>query len=165
MQCILKIVYIQITSGGLKFGGYEYFKRQSVLLAGSQKTAVENRTFIYLSSAALAEVIADVALCPLEATRIRLVSNKNFASGMFPGLMKLFKEGGFKTLYAGFVPIVAKQVPYSCGQFYFNEISHEVVNRVLGKEKRKAIAQNQTYELGVTLGCGLSAGVAAAILR
>jgi solute carrier family 25 phosphate transporter 3 len=59
--------------GALRFGGYELFKQQSVTWLG-QETASNNRTTVYLASAALAEFCGDIALCPLEAARIRLVS-------------------------------------------------------------------------------------------
>ncbi|TIB14210.1 hypothetical protein E3P92_02024 [Wallemia ichthyophaga] len=151
--------------GGLKFGFYEYFKRLSVLSVGSHQEAVRNRTMIYLTSAASAELVADVALAPLEATRIRLVSDKNFgAKGMVDGFLKLAREGGFKVLYAGFVPLIFKQVPYAVGQFMTNEFAHNMVNRSLSSETRKQISNNKGAELTLTLGCGLAAGVAAAVL-
>lgn len=143
---------------------YEYFKRLSVLGMGSHQEAVKNRTPIYLTSAACAEFVADIALCPLEATRIRLVSEKNFANGMVDGFLKLTRQGGFKVLYAGFVPLLAKQVPYAIGQFEVNELCHEMVNRSISAETRKQISESQGAELSLTLGCGLVAGVGAAVL-
>jgi solute carrier family 25 phosphate transporter 3 len=71
--------------GAFKFGGYEFWKKTFIDLIGKEK-AIENRTAIYLASSAIAEFFADVALCPLEATRIRLVSQPNFATGMVTSL-------------------------------------------------------------------------------
>ncbi|KAI8336846.1 hypothetical protein EDC96DRAFT_578880, partial [Choanephora cucurbitarum] len=68
--------------------------------------ASENRTAIYLGSSAIAEFFADVALCPLEATRIRLVSQPTFANGLLGGFAKILKEeGAIKGFYSGFGPI------------------------------------------------------------
>merc|ERR1719238_2103652 len=67
--------------GWFKFGGVEFFKIKAVESLGEQK-AWDNKTNIYLGAAAGAEFIADVFLCPLEATRIRLVSNPSYASSM-----------------------------------------------------------------------------------
>merc|ERR1712014_253161 len=67
--------------GAFKFGGYEFFKQQSISLLGYEH-AVQNRTAVYLASSACAEFFADIALCPLEATRIRLVSEPTYASGL-----------------------------------------------------------------------------------
>lgn len=94
--------------GAFKFGGYEFFKKQAVGLLGYE-TAQQNRTSVYLASSALAEFFADIALCPLEATRIRLVSEPTYASGLVSGFGKIVKNEGFGALYAGFGPILFKQ--------------------------------------------------------
>ncbi|OCK74177.1 mitochondrial carrier [Lepidopterella palustris CBS 459.81] len=67
------------TVGAFKFGGYECFKQQSVGVLGLEK-ARQNRTAVYPVSAACTEFFASIALCPLEATRIRLVSELGFAN-------------------------------------------------------------------------------------
>jgi solute carrier family 25 phosphate transporter 3 len=94
--------------GAFKFGGYEFFKRQAVDFLGYE-TAQQNRTAVYLGSSALAEFFADIALCPLEATRIRLVSEPTYASGLVSGFSKIVKNEGIRALYAGFGPILFKQ--------------------------------------------------------
>jgi solute carrier family 25 (mitochondrial phosphate transporter), member 3 len=97
--------------GGLKFVGYEFWKTKIINSIGSYDTAVEHRTAIYLSSAAIAEFFADVALCPLEATRIRLVSERGFATGLVTGFMRIMREDGIRRgFYSGFIPILCKQV-------------------------------------------------------
>ena len=97
--------------GGAKFAGYEYFKTKLINLTGSYETAVENRTAIYLGSAAIAEFFADILLCPLEATRIRLVSERGFATGLTTGFMRILREDGIRRgFYSGFIPILCKQV-------------------------------------------------------
>ena len=55
------------------------------------------------------EFFADIALCPLEATRIRLVSEPTFASGLIGGFSKIAKTEGFGAFYSGFGPILFKQ--------------------------------------------------------
>lgn len=65
--------------------------------------ATENRQLIYLTSAAIAEFFADIALCPLEATRIRLVSQPEFASGLVSGFSKILSQEGVLAFYGGFV--------------------------------------------------------------
>jgi solute carrier family 25 phosphate transporter 3 len=83
--------------GAFKFGGYELFKQQSINLLGYE-TASNNRTAVYLASAAIAEFFADVALCPLEATRIRLVSEPTYANGLVGGFTKMLKNEGLGAL-------------------------------------------------------------------
>ena len=94
--------------GSLKFGGYEFFKQQSINFLGYE-TAQKNRTAVYLASAATAEFFADIALCPLEATRIRLVSEPTYANGLVGGFTKMLKNEGIGAFYAGFGPILFKQ--------------------------------------------------------
>lgn len=97
--------------GAFKFGGYEFFKQQAINTLGYE-TAASNRTAVYLASSACAEFFADIALCPLEATRIRLVSDPTYASGLVSGFGKILKNEGFGAFYAGFGPILFKQYVY-----------------------------------------------------
>ena len=107
--------------GAFKFGGYEFWKKTAIDFIGVEK-ASENRTAIYLGSSAIAEFFADVALCPLEATRIRLVSQPTFANGLLGGFAKILKEeGAIKGFYSGFGPILLKQVPYTMAKFVVYE--------------------------------------------
>lgn len=94
--------------GAFKFGGYEFFKQQSINYLGTE-TARNNRTMVYIASAASAEFFADIALCPLEATRIRLVSEPTFANGLIGGFSKIMKQEGLGAFYSGFGPILFKQ--------------------------------------------------------
>lgn len=94
--------------GAFKFGGYELFKQQFIDILGYE-TASNNRTAVYLASSAAAEFFADIALCPLEATRIRLVSEPTFATGLFSGFGKIARQEGIGAFYSGFGPILFKQ--------------------------------------------------------
>lgn len=94
--------------GAFKFGGYEFFKKQCIDQVGLE-TASNNRTAVYLASAAAAEFFADIALCPLEATRIRLVAEPGFANGLLGGFSKIAKNEGIGAFYAGFGPMLFKQ--------------------------------------------------------
>ena len=95
--------------GAFKFGGYEFFKQQCINQFGYE-TASNNRTAVYLASSAAAEFFADIALCPLEATRIRLVSEPTFASGLLSGFGKIARNEGLGAFYSGFGPILFKQL-------------------------------------------------------
>jgi len=48
----------------------------------TEENAWKNRNKIYLVASACAEFIADIFLCPLEAVRIRCVSQPDFASNL-----------------------------------------------------------------------------------
>jgi solute carrier family 25 phosphate transporter 3 len=94
--------------GAFKFGGYEFFKQQAINQLGYEN-ASNYRTAVYLASSAAAEFFADIALCPLEATRIRLVSEPTYASGLVSGFSKMLSTEGIGAFYAGFGPILFKQ--------------------------------------------------------
>lgn len=86
--------------GAFKFGGYEFWKKQAIDYLGVD-SARQNRQAVYLGAAAVAEFFADIALCPLEATRIRLVSQPTFATGLASGFLRIMREEGPGGFYAG----------------------------------------------------------------
>merc|ERR1712029_1322272 len=86
-----------------------------------EEKAWKNKTGIYLGAAAAAEFIADIFLCPLEAVRIRSVSDPEFCDGLAHGSTKMLKADGVGGFYAGFLPILAKQVPYTMAKFAVQE--------------------------------------------
>ncbi|CAJ2500828.1 Uu.00g036810.m01.CDS01 [Anthostomella pinea] len=151
-----------LVQGGGKFAGYEYFKKKFIDWTGSQEKATRHRTAIYLGASAAAEFFADIALCPLEATRIRLVSQRGFASGLVPGFMRLAREEGLRGFYSGFVPLLFKQVPYAVGQFSVHEAAVEAIYRTIGSERKARLTQLEST--GVELSSGIIAGAAAAVL-
>ncbi|KAG1751157.1 mitochondrial carrier [Suillus lakei] len=141
--------------GGAKFAGYEYWKKTAVESVGGTEAAVKYRTAIYLGSASIAEFFADILLTPLEATRIRLVSDRTYATGLVTGFTRLAREGGMRELYAGFIP-------YAIGQFTVNEFCHEIAFRSMSEETRRTLSS--TSKFTIQLGSGVIAGFAAAIL-
>jgi len=144
--------------GAFKFGGYEFFKQQSINLLGYE-TAQNNRTAVYLASSAAGEFFADIALCPLEATRIRLVSEPTYANGLIGGFTKMLKNEGVGAFYAGFGPILFKQIPYTMAKFVVFEKVSEAVFRQYPKE-----SLSDGMQTVANLGSGLIAGFAAAIV-
>ncbi|TYG43773.1 hypothetical protein ES288_D11G045100v1 [Gossypium darwinii] len=64
--------------GACKFGFYEFFKKYYSDLAGPEY-ASKYKTLIFLAGSASAEVIADVALCPMEAVKVRVQTQPGFA--------------------------------------------------------------------------------------
>jgi len=147
--------------GWFKFGGVEFFKINMVNYFGVEK-AWELKTPIYLVAAACAETIADVFLCPLEATRIRLVSDPSFADGLMGGAKRLIaEEGVIAGFYSGLGPILLKQVPYTMAKFAVQGKAADAIYASMGKTS-KDLSGGQN--LGVSIGSGLIAGVAAAII-
>ena len=80
--------------GAFKYGGYEYFKKFYSDLAGEQN-AYKYKTWLYLTASASAEFIADVALCPFEAVKVRMQTTiPPFASGTFSGISTITAKEG-----------------------------------------------------------------------
>ena len=104
--------------GWFKFGGFEYFKVNLARSYGDQG-AWDNRFMLNSMAAAGAEFIADIFLCPLEATRIKQVSDPAMAKLSLPAAAGdiMGKEGVITGFYSGFVPILFKQIPYTIAKF------------------------------------------------
>ncbi|CAE6405618.1 unnamed protein product [Rhizoctonia solani] len=146
--------------GAFKFGGYEFWKKTFIDAIGVD-AARENRQAIYLASSGIAEFFADIVLCPLEATRIRLVSQPTFANGLLGGFARIAKEEGVRGFYSGFGPILFKQVPYTMAKFAVYEVAFEKAVQATGKPKSELSPSTQS---ALNLGSGLVAGFAAAII-
>lgn len=147
--------------GWFKFGGVEFFKINMATSMGEEK-AWKYRTGIYLTAAAGAEFIADIFLCPLEATRIRLVSNPEFATGLITAFPKIVQQDGvIKGFYSGFGPILLKQVPYTMAKFAVQGWAAEKIYSAIGAEPAKS---SDGTKMAVSLSSGVVAGVAAAII-
>eukprot|EP00980_Cylindrotheca_fusiformis_P025341 scaffold13478_cov132-Cylindrotheca_fusiformis.AAC.34 len=146
--------------GWFKFGGVEFFKIQAVKAMG-EEAAWDSKTSIYLASAAAAEFIADIFLCPLEAVRIRSVSDPEFCDGLIDGFVKMGKAEGLGGFYAGFLPILSKQIPYTCAKFVVQGSVADSMYNSMGKLPADCTAATN---LGMSLFSGVIAGVAAAII-
>jgi solute carrier family 25 phosphate transporter 3 len=147
--------------GWFKFGGVEFFKINFTKSLGDQ-SAWDNRTVIYLLASACAETIADVFLCPLEAARIRAVSDPTFGNGLVDVAMKMAKQEGVLTaFYSGFGPILLKQVPYTMAKFAVQGNAAEAIYGSMGKTPDQ---MSGAGNVGVSLASGVVAGVAAAII-
>jgi solute carrier family 25 phosphate transporter 3 len=146
--------------GWFKFGGVEYFKVNAVKALGEEK-AWDNKTSIYMGAAAGAEFIADLFLCPLEAVRIRSVSDPQFCTGLVDGFSKMAAQEGIGGFYAGLLPILAKQIPYTCAKFV---VQGSVADGMYASMGKSPADLSSTTNLGISLGSGVVAGVASAII-
>jgi solute carrier family 25 (mitochondrial phosphate transporter), member 3 len=146
--------------GWFKFGGVEFFKINAAKSMGERK-AWENKTSIYIFAAAGAEFIADIFLCPLEAVRIRSVSDPTFANGLADGFSKMARTEGLGGFYAGFLPILAKQVPYTCAKFVVQGSVADGIYASMGKSPAEC---SSSSNLSISLLSGVIAGVASAII-
>lgn len=52
------------------------------------------RTSLYLAASASAEFFADIALCPMEAVKVRIQTQPGWANNLREGMPKLYSEEG-----------------------------------------------------------------------
>ncbi|KAK7336145.1 hypothetical protein VNO77_16678 [Canavalia gladiata] len=147
--------------GACKFGFYEFFKKYYSDIAGPEY-ASKYKTLIYLAGSASAEVIADVALCPFEAVKVRVQTQPGFARGLADGLPKFVRSEGTLGLYKGLVPLWGRQIPYTMMKFAsFETIVEMIYKHAIPTPKNEC---SKGLQLGVSFAGGYVAGVFCAIV-
>ncbi|KAB8272785.1 mitochondrial carrier domain-containing protein [Aspergillus minisclerotigenes] len=144
--------------GAGKYGFYEYFK----YLYGDQMFPNMNRTVVYLGASASAEFLADMALCPFEAIKVRMQTTlPPYAQTMREGWSKIVAQEGFGGLYKGLYPLWARQIPYTMTKFATFEETVNAIYKTLGKPKESCSGLQQT---GISFLGGYIAGIFCAIV-
>eukprot|EP00271_Cylindrocystis_brebissonii_P007180 TRINITY_DN2040_c0_g1_i1.p1 TRINITY_DN2040_c0_g1~~TRINITY_DN2040_c0_g1_i1.p1 ORF type:complete len:370 (+),score=48.11 TRINITY_DN2040_c0_g1_i1:208-1317(+) len=147
--------------GACKFGFYEFFKKYYSDLAGPEY-ADKYKTLIYLAGSASAEVIADVALCPFEAVKVRVQTIPGFANGLSDGMPKIVAAEGVAGLYRGLVPLWGRQIPYTMMKFAcFEKTVEALYKHVVPYPKDEC---TKPLQLGVSFLAGYIAGVFCAVV-
>jgi len=109
----------------------------------------------------MAEFIADLFLCPLEAVRIRSVSDPSWPQGLGPGAAKMLATDGVMGFYAGLGPILFKQIPYTMAKFAVQGEAAQMIYDRMGKGPTELPSSTN---IQVSLASGVVAGVVAAII-
>lgn len=112
-----------LPSGAMKFGVYEICKPLFAAMFGERKKAIA-----YLMASVAAGAVAALLLCPMEYTRIRIVTDPEYSDkGLSTGFPKLVKEEGLRKTFSGLWAMLAKQVPYTFGK----QVSFDVFAGIL----------------------------------
>lgn len=147
--------------GAFKYGWYEYFKKTYSDLAGPERAA-NNKTLLYLAASASAEFLADLALCPFEAVKVRMQTTIPAAyTGTFDGINKIRAAEGVGGLYKGLYPLWGRQIPYTMMKFASFETIVEMIYARLPGQKSDYSKAAQT---GVSFVGGYAAGILCAIV-
>jgi len=146
--------------GFCKFGFYEFFKKKYADAAG--ENAKKYKDILYLSASASAEIIADVALCPWEAVKVRTQTKADFPRQMRIGLPKILKEEGLSGLYKGLAPLWFRQVPYTMMKFWAFERTVAAIYEYAIPKKRSDCSKLE--QLGVSFIGGYIAGIFCAVV-
>ncbi|KAG2048060.1 mitochondrial carrier [Suillus hirtellus] len=150
--------------GMFKFGLYEVFKDQYMNLAGEELTN-KYKPAIWLAGSASAEVFADIALCPLEMTKVKIQTSP---SGTFPtsfgaALAEMSRtKAETRYPFGSLVPLWSRQIPYTMAKFLFYEKIVQLFYTHVFTEPKETYAK--TTQLGVTFASGYLAGVVCAVV-
>lgn len=147
--------------GAGKYGFYEYFKKTYGDMVGPEK-AEKYKTGIFLSAAASAEFLADLALCPFETIKVKTQTTiPPYATSVVDGWRKITAKEGIAGLYKGIGPLWARQIPYTMVKFASFEKTVEKIYAYLGKPVSSYTPLQQT---GVSFLGGYIAGIFCAIV-
>ncbi|KAG0576099.1 hypothetical protein KC19_5G055600 [Ceratodon purpureus] len=147
--------------GACKFGLYEFFKHTYAEIAG-EPFATDHKSLVFLAGSASAEFVADIALCPFEAVKVRVQTQPGYANGLTDGMSKFLAAEGFAGLYGGIVPLWGRQIPYTMMKFTSFEATVDALYaHVVPIPKEKC---SKGYQLGVSFAAGYIAGVLCAIV-
>jgi len=150
--------------GMFKYGLYEIFKDTYGNLAG-EENSTKYKGLIWLAGSASAEVFADIALCPLEMTKVKIQTSP---AGTFPVPMgaalaemsKLRAETRYP--FGSIVPLWSRQIPYTMAKFFFFEYFVSLFySHVLTEPKD---TYSKTTQLGVTFASGYLSGIVCAVV-
>ncbi|KAJ0248885.1 Mitochondrial phosphate carrier protein 2 [Hirschfeldia incana] len=147
--------------GAFKYGLYEYAKKYYSDIVGPENAA-KYKTLIYLAGSASAEIVADVALCPMEAVKVRVQTQPGFARGLSDGLPKIIGSEGVRGLFKGLVPLWGRQIPYTMMKFATFENTVELIyKKVIPTPKEEC---SEPVQLGVSFAGGYIAGIFCAVI-
>ncbi|EFW99440.1 mitochondrial phosphate carrier protein [Grosmannia clavigera kw1407] len=147
--------------GAFKYGWYEYFKKSYSDVVGPER-AHRYKTSVYLAASASAEFLADIALCPFEAVKVRMQGSlKSPYRGTLDGLRQITAAEGVAGLYKGLYPLWGRQIPYTMMKFASFETIVEMIYARLPGQKSDYSKAAQT---GVSFGGGYLAGILCAIV-
>jgi len=144
-----------------KFGFYEGFKILYSGILGEEKSYLW-RTSLYLAASASAEFFADIALCPMEAIKVRIQTMPGWSSTLREGFPRILKEEGITGFYKGLVPLWCRQIPYTMMKFACFERTVELIYAYVVPKPRAEC--NKGEQLVVTFAAGYIAGVFCAIV-
>ncbi|CAM9931638.1 unnamed protein product [Ascophyllum nodosum] len=111
--------------GCLKFGFFEFLKPffSSLFVGGAWGNGVAGGGSVaptetpvlgsLIAASVAAEVLGSSALTPLEAARIRMVADSDYAPGLRSGIARMISEEGLSALTRALPAVLAKQIPYT----------------------------------------------------
>lgn len=147
--------------GGCKFGFYEFFKVVYSGILGEENSYLW-RTSLYLAASASAEFIADIALSPMEAVKVKIQTAPGFANTLREAVPKMYAEEAMTSFFKSLVPLWCRQIPYTMMKFACFERTLELLYRYIVPKPRAECSKGE--QLIVTFAAGYIAGIFCAIV-
>lgn len=150
--------------GMFKYGLYEIFKDYYMNLAG-EEASQKYKPLIWLAGSASAEVVADIALCPLEMTKVKIQTSP---TGTFPtafgAALKEMRATKAETRYpfGSIIPLWSRQIPYTMAKFFCFEKTAQLFYQYIFTRPKESY--DKGTQLGITFASGYIAGVACALV-
>merc|ERR1711994_1246778 len=149
--------------GICKFGFYELFKNVYSGIIGEENSYLY-RTYLYLVASASAEFFADIALSPMESTKVRMQTSPvgTFPTTLRAAAPKIYAAEGLNGFYKSLVPLWGRQIPYTMMKFACFERTVEALYAYVVPKPRAECSKGE--QLIVTFAAGHIAGVFCAIV-
>ena len=100
--------------GSLKFGLYEYFK-YAFTYYGHVNLSL---TATYILASACAETIADVALAPWEAVKVKIQTAGSIGHRVCVVMPRMWDDEGISAFFKGLPALWGRQIPYTVANVY-----------------------------------------------
>ena len=120
------------------------------------------RTGLFLTASASAEFIADIALAPFEAIKVKIQTTEGYANTMREAMPKMYADEGISAFYKGLVPLWLRQIPYTMVKFTCFERTIEALYKYVVPKPRAECTKGE--QLVVTFAAGYIAGICCAIV-
>ncbi|XP_074600966.1 solute carrier family 25 member 3-like [Brevipalpus obovatus] len=144
-----------------KFGFYELFKNVYSNMLG-EELSYQWRTSLYLAASASAEFFADIALCPMEACKVRIQTQPGCPAQLRKVAPQIMRTEGLGGFYKGLSPLWMRQIPYTMMKFACFERTVEALYKFVVPKPRDQCSKSE--QLIVTFAAGYIAGVFCAIV-
>jgi solute carrier family 25 phosphate transporter 3 len=141
-------------------GPYDVFKVLYSDFLG-EENAYSRQTTVCIAAAASAEFFADIALSPMEATKIRIQTQPGFASKLRDAMSIIYRKEGLNGFYKGLVPLWMRQIPCTVIEVACFEKTIELLHRYVLARPRNECTKGQ--KLVGTFAAGYIAGILCAI--
>lgn len=137
-----------------QFGFFEFLKPffSSLIVGGAGGNGGASNPMLgsLIAASITAEMVGSSALTPLEAARIRMVAEPNYAKGLRGGIARMISEEGLSALTRGLPAVLAKQIPYTVTKL----VTFDVLVRAAS-----SLSLDKGTAVWVTVGCAIAAGM------